>query len=318
MKKEWTEGHILPFLKKGGLGIIKNCRGISLSTIAANVYNVLLLNCIYSEIEKILWKNQSSFRRNFSTASQILTIRGIIEGVRAKNLKATLEFYKAFDSICWRKMEQILLTYSRAKETATAMIMIYKNTKAMIRSPDGDSHFFDTDAGVLLWNALAAYLFIHCLSYVLRTSIDLIKENDFIFKKSRSRRYLAQSMIDTDHSDDLTLYSNTPAQAESLLHSQEKAAGSIGHYVNSNKSDYIWNKQKGIISTINSKPQNLVDQFTYPSSNISSTESDVNMRLAKTGNVTDKILIIWMFDLFDKLKRDFLQAVGVSIQLYGC
>ena len=44
--------------------------------------------------------------------SQILTIRRILEGVRAKNLQVTLlfvDFTKAFDSILRGKMEQILL-----------------------------------------------------------------------------------------------------------------------------------------------------------------------------------------------------------------
>ena len=47
-----------------------------------------------------------------STTSQILTIRRILEGVRAKNLQVTLlfvDFTKAFDSIHRGKMEQTLL-----------------------------------------------------------------------------------------------------------------------------------------------------------------------------------------------------------------
>ena len=67
----------------------------------------------------ILRKNQNSFRRNRSTTSQILTIRRILEGVRAKNLQATLlfvDFTKAFVSIHRGKMEQILLAYGLPKK----------------------------------------------------------------------------------------------------------------------------------------------------------------------------------------------------------
>ncbi len=76
--------------------------------------NALLRNCIEPKIDNILRKNQNGFRRNRSTTSQILTIRRILEGVRAKNLQATLifvDFTKAFDSIHRGKMEQILLAY---------------------------------------------------------------------------------------------------------------------------------------------------------------------------------------------------------------
>ena len=57
--------------------------------------------------------------------SQILIIRRILEGVRAKNLEATIlfvDFSKAADT-------QILLAYGLPKETVTAIMMLYKSTK---------------------------------------------------------------------------------------------------------------------------------------------------------------------------------------------
>ena len=97
----WTKGCILPFPKKGDLGITKNYRGITLTSIATKIYNTLLCNCIEPKIEKILWKNQKGFQRNRSTTSLIWTLRQILESVHAKNLEATLlfvDFSKAFDS----------------------------------------------------------------------------------------------------------------------------------------------------------------------------------------------------------------------------
>ena len=85
----WTKGCILPFPKKGDLGIAKNYRGITLTSIAAKIDNALLCNCIELKIEKILRKNQNGFQRNQSTTSQILTICQIL-GVHAKNLEATI------------------------------------------------------------------------------------------------------------------------------------------------------------------------------------------------------------------------------------
>ena len=104
----WMKGCILPFPKKGDLGLAKNYRGITLTSIAAKIYNALLRNRLEPKIDNILRKNQNGFRRNRSTTSQILTIRRILEGVRAKNLQATLifvDFTKAFDSIHRGKME---------------------------------------------------------------------------------------------------------------------------------------------------------------------------------------------------------------------
>ena len=127
----WTKGYILLFPKKDDLGIAKKYRCITLTSIVANIYNALLRDHIEPKIKKILGKNQNGFRRNRSTTSQILTIRRTLEGVRAKNLEATIfvDVSKVFDSIHRWKMEQIRLAYGLPKETVATIMMLYKNTK---------------------------------------------------------------------------------------------------------------------------------------------------------------------------------------------
>ena len=228
---------ILPFPKKGDLGLAKNYWNITLTSIAAKIYNALLRNRIEPKID-ILRENQNGVRRNRSTASQILTIRRILEGIRAKNLPATIlfvDFTKGFDSIHRGKMEQILLAYSIPKETVAAITILYRNTKVKVRSPDGDTEYFDIVAGVLQGDTLAPYLFIICLDYVLRTSTDKIKENGFELTKKRSRREPWKTITDADNDDDIAILANAPNQAETLLHSLELAAAGIGLHVNAHK-----------------------------------------------------------------------------------
>ena len=43
----------------------------------------------------------------------------------------------------------------------------------MVRSPDGDTNFFDITAGVLQADTLALFLFIICLDYVLIKSLNI-------------------------------------------------------------------------------------------------------------------------------------------------
>ena len=218
---KWTKGCILSFPKKGNLRLAKNCQGITLTSIATKIYNALLQNHIEPKIENILRKNQNGFRRNRSTTSQILTIHRILEGRHAKNLVATIlfvNFTKVFDSIHTGKMEQILLAYSLPKEAVAAIMMLYRNTKVKVRSPDGDTDYFNIVAGVLQGDT---YLFIIYPDYVLRTSIDKMKENGFKLTKERSRRYPTQTIMDADYTDDIVLPANAHAQAETLLHSLE-------------------------------------------------------------------------------------------------
>ena len=78
------KGSLPPFLKKGDLVFAKNYRGITLTFIAAKIYNAVQNNCIEPRIDNILRKNQNGFKRNTSTTSQIFTICRILVGVRAK------------------------------------------------------------------------------------------------------------------------------------------------------------------------------------------------------------------------------------------
>ena len=103
-------------------------------------------------------------------------------------------------------MEQIFMAYGLPKETVEAIMMLFKNTKVKVRSPDGD-RLFDIVAGVLQEDTLVSYLLIICLDYVLRTSVDLIKENDFTLAKARSRWYFAQTITDANY--DIALLANT-------------------------------------------------------------------------------------------------------------
>ena len=305
--ERWMKGCILPFPKKGDLGLAKNYRGITVTSITAKIYNALLRNRIKPKIDNILRKNQNGFRRNRSTTSQILTIRSILEGVRAKNLQATLlfvDFTKAFDSIHRRKMEQILLAYSIPKETVAAITILYRNTKVKVRSPDGYTEYFDIVAGVLQGDTLAPYLFIICLDYVLK-----IRENSFELTKKRSRRYPAKTITDADYADDLALLANTPNQAETLLHSLERAAAGIGLYVNAHKTEYMCYNQTGDITTLDGASLKLVDKFTYLRSSVSSTEKDIDTRLTKAWTTIDRLSIIWKSDLTDKMKRSVDTAI---------
>ena len=193
-----------------------------------------------------------------------------------------------------------------------------KNIKVKVCSPDGDTDYFDIVTGVRQGNILAPYLFIICRDYVLRTSTDIMNDNGLKQAKERSRRYPTQTITDTDYVNDIVCLVNTPAQAKTLLRSLEWAAASIGLHVNVDKTEYMCFNPGGDIYTLNGTSLKLVDKFTYLGSSVSSTEKDINMRLAKSLTAINRLLVIWKSDLTDKIKHSFFQQAVVSILLYGC
>ena len=174
-------------------------------------------------------------------------------------------------------MEQILLAYGRPKETVAAITILLRNTKVKVRSTDGDTEYFDIVAGVLQGDTLAPYIFIICLDYVFRTSIDKIRENGFELTKKRSRRHPAKTITNADYA----ILANTPSRAETLWHSLKRAAAGIGLHVNAHKTEYMWYNQTGNISTLDVTLLKLVDKFLYIGSSVSSTEKDIDTRLTK-------------------------------------
>ena len=215
-------------------------------------------------------------------------------------------------------MEQMLLAFGLPKETVAGITILYKNTKVKVRSLDGDTEYFDIVAGVLQGDTLAPYIFIICLDYVLRTSIDKIRENGFELTKKRSRRYPAKTITDADYTDDIAILVNTHNQAETLLHSLERAAAGIGLHVNAHKTQYMCYTHSGEISTLDGTSLKLVDKFTYLGSSVSSTEKDIDTWLTKAWTAINRLSIIWKSDLTDKMKDSFFQAAVVVILLYGC
>ena len=105
----------------------------------------------------------------------------------------------------------------------------------------------------------------------------------------RSRGYPAKTITDADYADDIALLENIPNQAETLLHSFERAAAGTGLHVNAHKTEYMCFNQAGDISTLDGTSLKLVDKFTYLGSSVSSTENDIDTWLTKTWTAIDKL-----------------------------
>ena len=123
-------------------------------------------------------------------------------------------------------------------------MMLCRNTKVKVLSPDGDTDYFGSVAEVLQGDTLAPYLFIICHDKVLRTSIDKIKENDFKLTAERSKSYPTKTISD----DDIALLANALAQTETLQPSLERAAAGIGLHINAQMREYMRFNQTGNIS----------------------------------------------------------------------
>jgi hypothetical protein len=316
----WLYSGIVPLPKKGNLSLHKNYRGISLTCIAAKIYNKLLLNRIFPALNPILRRNQNGFRKGRSTIAQILALRRIVEEMNNGNKELTIvfvDFKKAFDSIHREVMFEILGLYGIPEKIINAIKALYTNTKAKVITPDGETDLFDIVAGVLQGDTLAPLLFITVLDYVLRISMDTNKTKGLLVKPRASRRHPAEHVTDLDFADDLAIPANTVADAESLLHSLEEAAAYVGLYCNETKTEYTSSNPNPNMTSLAGATLKHVPDFRYLGSHIMKSEKDFLIRKALAWTACNKMEKIWKSNLKNKLKIDLFRATVEKILMYG-
>ena len=176
----------------------------------------------------------------------------------------------------------------------------------MVRSPDGDIPYFKITTGVLQGDTLAPLLFIICLDYILKTSLDNNRELGFTLPERKIRRYPAEQITDTDYADDIAVISDT----NTLLLKIESAAKEIGLCINTAKTEYININQNNNMQmkSICGSVINEVEDFKYIGSYIRSTKRDVNIMIAKAWAALDSMNTIWKSKLSTNLKRHFFRA----------
>ena len=77
-------------------------------------------------------------------------------------------------------------------------------------------------------------------------------------------------------------------------------------HVNKYKTESMHFNQTGDISTQGGNSLKLVDKFTYLGSSVSSTEEDIDTRLAKAWTAIDKLSVIWKSNLTGEMTRSFI------------
>ena len=318
----WLRSQIIPIAKKGDLTLPTNYHGISLLPIAAKIYNKLLLNRIRAEVDPILRKNQNGFRPGRSTLGQILTLRRIIEEITFCNKTAALifvDFSKAFDSVNRDTMFEILELYGIPVEIIAAIKVLYTNTQATVLTPDGETEPFDILAGILQGDTLAPFLFIIVIDYVMRTSVDSMKESGLLYQPRKSSRHPALYITDADFADDIALLSDNLAGAQALLSSLESAANCAGLHLNESKTECmpinVRNNQE--IRTLSNNILKCVEDYKYLGSHIQNSEKDFNIRKGIAWTACNKMNKIWKSDLARDFKIRIFRVLIEPILLYG-
>ena len=87
-----------------------------------------------------------------------------------------------FGNISDKRSSQILLAHNLPKETVTAIMMLYKNTKVTVRSSDGNTDVFN----ILQGSTQAPYMLIN-LPILRSTNVNKTNKSSFTMEKGKKR-----------------------------------------------------------------------------------------------------------------------------------
>ena len=219
------------------------------------------------------------------------------------------------------KLMKILQSYGIPSSIVKAIEIMYTDTTANVLSPDGETAPFRIEAGVLQGDTLAPYLFIITLDYALRRALDGKEEElGFHIKKRQSRRIGPTCLTDLDFADDIALISEQLDQAQQVLERVENEAAGVGLMANAKKTKVMAFNQtiEPRIQTSDGSILEVVDDFTYLGSLVSSSKSDIKRRIALAWAAANKLHKIWKSGLSRTFKTRLFCSTVESVLLYGC
>ena len=331
---QWTSSLIIPLPKKGNLELMTNYRGISLMSIAAKLYNSILLNRIRVPIDKLLRNNQAGFRIGRSCNQQIHILRRIIEGANHEDIPLYItfvDFKKAFDSIDREMMFAILRHYGIPAKIVNAIRVLYDNSESQVYEGGQLSMPFKITTGVLQGDVLAPFLFIVVIDYITRRSQDQFGYVTHTGKKNesgyslRAKTYAKERKVsDLDFADDIALLENCPLKAQNQLDALRNSARTTGLEINIAKTEQMRlnlpaNQPSPPNLTIDGQGIAVVDDFKYLGSYVGSSEKDISIRLGLAWGAFNKLRsLLTSKTLSNQLKLRLFNAACVSVLLYGC
>ena len=176
-------------------------------SIAAKVYNKILLMRIRDHVDPMLRKNQAGFRPGRSCSQQIHILRRIMEAFGSYQLPLTItfiDFKKAFDSINRSVMFAVLRHYGIPEVIVNAIGVLYNNSRSAVMVDGNLSDPFQVTTGVLQGDVLAPFLFIVLIDYLMKRATENI-ESGVVTHPRQSRRHPAKTLNDLDFADDIAL-----------------------------------------------------------------------------------------------------------------
>ena len=312
---------IIVAIPKGNSTLLTNQRGLSLMCANAKLFNRVLLVRLRERLEMLLLPWQAGFRPGRNTVEQITCLRMAVDPccARKRNMVVTfVDFSKAFDSVDRRALRDILAFYNIPDIVINAIMSLYTDTTACVRTSSGCTDEFDTTSGVLQGDTLAPYLFVIVMDYIIRISLTV--EDGYTVRRRMSARHPAIRIPALAYADDAALLSDNAESAQRQLHRFEIASAKVGLCLNASKTKvmFVDDIPYSDIHTVSGTTLAACDEFCYLGCNIADNTGAFQRRRQLAWVAARKLTTVWNSTASDAAKMQLFKSTVESVLLYSC
>ena len=268
--QDWTLGNIIPiYKKKGDTNDPGNYRGISLLSCFGKFFTTIInlrLN-IFLNLNNILLKNQTGFRKGYSSLNHVFSLKSLIDIFFSKKKKlycAFIDFKKAFDTV-WRSGLWIkLISFGITGKLFNVVRNIYDNVKSCVQLNNNKSAYFNCYTGVRQGESLSPLLFSLYLndleSFLKYNNVKNLSLSDNVFDNYLKIQILL-------YADDTVIFSETPEGLQKSLNCLAEYCKCWKLSINTEKTEIvIFSKARyrgNFNFKLNGKNISIVDSFKY-------------------------------------------------------
>jgi hypothetical protein len=244
---------------------------------------------------------------------QIMTLKILFE-MNLKLVITFIDFSNAFPSISWKSIEAALRAFSVPTNLITAIMSVYHEHMAYVRTSEGNTEPFNPSAGVLQGDTLAPFLFILVLDLLMRAAIDEPQLGPLLPSETGPGIRIS----DLDYADDIALLSTSESEAQRMLSNVAAEALKVGLAINVSKTEFIaTNFDTPVSISLNNVPLNKVIDYRYLGSYLSS-DTDLNARIGQAWKTMGGLTPVWKSPVVsDNNKIQLWRTMIEPILLYG-
>ncbi|CAH1239246.1 OIT3 [Branchiostoma lanceolatum] len=317
--EDWKRGIILPFYKnKGCRSECKNHRGITLLSVPAKVFSMVILNRIKQPLVNSQRPEQSGFTPGRSTVDRILALRLLAEKRREYRkalFVAYVDLKAAFDSVHRPSLWKLLRARGIPVKIISLIQELYTDTTSCVRVGTNLSDWFKLLSGVRQGCVLAPTLFNIAIDHVMSRTVG---------RGMCGTTYGEHTFSDMDYADDVALLAELLEALVSTLEIFSAESQTLGLEVSWLKtklqslSDFL---DPPTCPPINGESVEVVQRFNYLGSVITldcKSDQDVKRRLGIASAAFASLDRVWRSKHLSRtVKLKIYNTLVLSVLLYG-